>query len=804
MTKTFNRLIAAAVLLTTVHAGRAADAPDTFSPVVSYQFEDSLAESDAQTPIISPIVAYQYYDWPGDENLIFQNSLAVSYFYYYSGGLTLTGTVSTPTGTRVPGAQITFKRVGAPFSLATSDANGVFTAPGLATPASYTLTVTKSGYVTKITNLAFTGAGTQAFDLQLTPLPPAPTTVAVNRDVPPSAVRLGPDQTDPAHPRLELFDGGQLIYDLSGIKKDRMTVVISHGWVPTLPPGNNNYATALDWPKDLGAIIQSYHPGLTNPPNVLVWDWRHKANTFNPKVDDAAEEGVELGKALYAALGSGYHQHLHFIGHSLGVIVNRYACDYVHGNLSGYQARDNPAPPLLVSVTQPHFTMLDEAEVAAIAGTQVLTSAAVAGAMSGLQSALITGVVLAKLDWKYPIPSSARWVDNYISLVGQEHAEAVNVCLPLSALETANPIAAHGYAHDWYRGTVSAPGAAAPVGYGSSVEAGHAFPPGGSGLQPGSFWLEDVTTPSAFDLIFDPHPVPYQASSTILASLSLAVGSFATHTLNGVGQSVLNGYGASIQFARNAGGITIYKTGEVTSQSLEKIGLWWDAAQDKATDFANSITADRPIDVPLTAGVFGLLLHSTPANQANSAGRGRNSTLAAAGAPGQPAAAWVTVNVPADAGMMAFDFTVTGDPLDDRLACAINDQNVFTLPAKFAPDGQTVSTDMMDVSAYAGQNVELFFGLVGGTSTNCQVAVDGIRFITIPPPQVAISSVAGKAIIQWPSAATGWVLETSDNLVSNSWQTVPTDNSVTVSDGVVTLEQPMTDRKRFYRLRRNP
>jgi len=56
----------------------AADA-DTFSPVVSYQFQESL--SSEETTLISPIVSYQYYDWIGDGNVTFQNSPAVSYFF---------------------------------------------------------------------------------------------------------------------------------------------------------------------------------------------------------------------------------------------------------------------------------------------------------------------------------------------------------------------------------------------------------------------------------------------------------------------------------------------------------------------------------------------------------------------------------------------------------------------------------------------------------------------------------------------------------------------------------------------------
>lgn len=44
----------------------------------------------------------------------------------------------------------------------------------------------------------------------------------------------------------------------------------------------------------------------------------------------------------------------------------------------------------------------------------------------------------------------------------------------------------------------------------------------------------------------------------------------------------------------------------------------------------------------------------------------------------------MSVEVPPNTGMMAFDFTVTGDPQVVKIACAINDENVFTLPAKYA------------------------------------------------------------------------------------------------------------------------
>ena len=153
--------------------------------------------------------------------------------------------------------------------------------------------------------------------------------------------------------------------------------------------------------------------------------------------------------------------------------------------------------------------------------------------------------------------------------------------------------------------------------------------------------------------------------------------------------------------------------------------------------------------------------------------------------------------------MMAFDFAVTGDPVEDKIACAINDQNVFNLPAKFAPDGVPSSTDLIDVSRFAGQNIELFFGLAGGTSTNCEAAIDGIRFITMPNPKVGVVLSGPNIAVKWPAAAAGWTLESSETLEPGSWQPVPT-TAAQVDQGVATIEQPTNTPKRFYRLRRNP
>jgi len=60
--------------------------PNVVSSLVSYLFQDSLATSPLQPNVVSPLVSYLYFDWPGDENLTFQNSPLVSYLYQAGTG----------------------------------------------------------------------------------------------------------------------------------------------------------------------------------------------------------------------------------------------------------------------------------------------------------------------------------------------------------------------------------------------------------------------------------------------------------------------------------------------------------------------------------------------------------------------------------------------------------------------------------------------------------------------------------------------------------------------------------------------
>ena len=109
---------------------------------------------------------------------------------------------------------------------------------------------------------------------------------------------------------------------------------------------------------------------------------------------------------------------------------------------------------------------------------------------------------------------------------------------------------------------------------------------------------------------------------------------------------------------------------------------------------------------------------------------------------------------------------------------------------------------MIDVSAFAGQDIELLFGLAGGTSTNCEVAIDGVRFITVPQPKIGIVDAGPNILLKWPAAATGWILEETSSLAPANWRPVVMEPGVTVDSGVVTFQQAKASEQKFFRLRR--
>ena len=179
----------------------------------------------------------------------------------------------------------------------------------------------------------------------------------------------------------------------------------------------------------------------------------------------------------------------------------------------------------------------------------------------------------------------------------------------------------------------------------------------------------------------------------------------------------------------------------------------------------------------------------------------RNGTVAfnpaSASAP-QPMA-WLPIAVPANATAMAFDFAVEGDPVDDALVCGIGTNNLFSLEAKYIPTNSMSASRLMDVSAWAGTTNELFFGFLGGTSTNATLVIENIRFYSVEAPRLEIVQGGSTALLNWSSTAGGYIVETTPTLSSPAWEALT--NAPTISGDRYILTNSWGDEARFFRLR---
>ena len=161
---------------------------------------------------------------------------------------------------------------------------------------------------------------------------------------------------------------------------------------------------------------------------------------------------------------------------------------------------------------------------------------------------------------------------------------------------------------------------------------------------------------------------------------------------------------------------------------------------------------------------------------------------------------WLPVHVPADAVALAFDFKLSGEGAEDRVVAGVNDTNVFSLAARFIADDRPMSSGPLPVEAWAGQDVELFFGLAGGTSTDARLTIEGIRFLSLPVPVLRTRSLDAGIVLEWTEASPGFVLEWTAGLTPAPVWTPITDVSGYAGQRTFTNQVPA--QQGFYRLRR--
>ena len=619
--------------------------------------------------------------------------------------LKMHGRITDAGGVGLANATVAILRGGMVMAQTTTDAQGYYQLPQQ-TIVACVLKVTVPGYATAARALTLSAA-TALENFQLATLPPAPTVQQVSRAAPFTVAPVGA-----LGETLEIFNGSvfEQITPDNAPSPNRMTIVMTHGW--------NSDPTV--WAQSMASNMIAQ--GVSA--NILAYDWQYVAYSPGLPASEAytPAEGVFLGQSLQAELGANYSQPIHFIGHSLGTIVNAVAANYLHGEQTAHQ-EVSPTPWPAIPI---HVTLLDEAEEL----SSLVEFTGYEGWFDGLTVILKkAGLPLASppsgvsLLWKPTIPIHAAWVDNYISKFGFYHSEAVNVRLDKANLiSELNPISEavdrHAYSYKWYGMTVTNP-AECILGFQRSYEArlanlsGFDFPPSTSEFPAGILYVQPLVALDALAL------TP-QAQGTVV------VGSQAS--------SILLGAAGAVQAKGNVSAATM--------DSAQGDALWMENGFNFITGIANQ--DGQGIMNLSQAPIMRLQLRTiAPANQQvqqNAASMLQDQaenvlTANDASSPADSSAmAWIPIFIPSNTVVMAFDFSSSGNPVDDVLMCGIGTNNLFSLAAKFIPTNTVSSSSLLDVSAWAGATNELFFGLVGGTSTNATLQIDNIRFYSFQPP----------------------------------------------------------------------
>ncbi len=260
--------------------------------------------------------------------------------------------------------------------------------------------------------------------------------------------------------QLEVYDSASNTFKTNGtIDRTKPTIVLTHGFLSD-PSVWSSSRLAND--------LHSKYP----TENIVAWDWGTDAHSqtaaFLPNLPLATSrtvnEGAGLGQALVATLGANYTNSVHFVGHSLGTLVNSEAINVLHAHEPNLKIQD---------------TLFDEASIANqfVSGSKSFTY--VIGAL--------------------PATGSTVSVDNYISAFGNLYPTATNIVLNYdpnnqygkSGLLYWNSF--HGYPISWYDRTVRAP-SLSQLGYAAAIENG------GSGSQSGDAYLQSTLPNGEFDL----------------------------------------------------------------------------------------------------------------------------------------------------------------------------------------------------------------------------------------------------------------------------------------------------------------
>jgi len=275
-----------------------------------------------------------------------------------------------------------------------------------------------------------------------------------------------------------------------------------------------------------------------------------------------------------------------------------------------------------------------------------------------------------------PIPKRAAWIDNYATAFGDLHDEAVNVILrekmPISfdpeLVGTIQGLAAsHRFSYEWYACSI------APFGT-----------------------IDGCKPDPDPELNLMGHQWSFEAGGL---NGSPGPGSFYVQTL-GTSDSILNleaitpSEASTIMFGRSA--LLIGQSGLIVLGAIQK-----------PIEFVGDVVSDT-IDVVIEGTVkkvFRAILKE-----------------------GSPAYMWIPIEIPRDVSHMSFEFVFSEGGDGDYLTVGINELQVFAFEGTLFSGLDFVDASYLDVSAWTGQEVELFIGLNSIGESNAEVIVQDFRF----------------------------------------------------------------------------
>jgi pimeloyl-ACP methyl ester carboxylesterase len=571
--------------------------------------------------------------------------------------------------------------------------------------------------------------------------------------------------TDATH--FKVFTNGGFVTGI-GLNPSKSTIVITHGW-------KDSSLGYTNWPQEIANDIKLVLGA--SAPNIVAWDWTAEANdTLTAATYKTLGQGYALGTNLVAALGTNYSMRLHFMGHSLGTLVNAAAANYVHGR------RFSPA--------NTQMTLFDEASAASgllVDSWQTATT-------------LLQNDANPQLSLQAVLPNDFAWADNYITAFGLIHSNAVNVILtneyPVIDDSVFGDIANgaealinqdwpgfiaqdkiyHHYPHDWYFNTINQINNPNDPPYLMGFQ--RSWEGGGYAGRPSTntYYIESANCPPSF-----PSYSGYDPAYNLVQINSGQASQFLNNRLKTIlPQHLVSAISASQS-------VTANDPNQV--RAMLASGEILDPTADVELLLQNGLAAFVQFNTTLLAHSLVVKGAAQPQGGPVPNGTGNNS----------PAYVWLTLSVPSNSVAMSFDFMLQGNGNQDSFQAALNNQNIFTLETVLIQTNVGMNSGLIDVSQYAGQQVQLFLGIVGGTSTNATATVGNILFYSAAPPTLQIQLAGTNVVLSWPLWAATYSLEKTGTLgTTNSWMVATNVPSIVNSQCTVTNQ--ISSKSSYYRL----